>query len=135
MRYLIYIFAVVLFASCCKTTDTSRDVFVPERTSTDTMYHIAAVDGDLIYYDSIRIETRQFPDHYIHYTGWDTYEMIVGSDTLTNNEYREMYCAPVSIYTYAHTDTITNIHTPGFYKEKHIGAWALRQILVTGYHP
>ena len=101
----------------------------------DTMYHIAAIDGDLIYYDSIRIETRKFPDHYIHYTGRDTYDMIVCTDTLTNDEYRAKYYAPVHIYTYAHADTITNIHTPRFYKEKHIGEWALRKILVTGYKP
>ena len=134
-KNILYIIAIIAFVSCCKPTGTNNDVFVCGVIKTDTMYHIAAIDGDLIYYDTIRIETRQFPDHYIHYTGWDTYVHIVGSDTLTNNECRAKYCAPVHTYTYAHADTITNIHTPGFYNEKHIGAWALRQILVTGYKP
>ena len=132
---LIYITATVSLLGCAKRHTKHSDVFVSGGTKMDTMYHIATIDGDLIYYDSIRIETRQFPDHYIYYTGWDTYVHIVGADTLTNNEYHAKYCAPVHIYTYAHADTITNIHTPGFYKEKHIGAWALRQILVTGYKP
>lgn len=134
-KYLFYIMATAALLGCSKQQDNKSDVFVCGGIKTDTMYHIAAIDGDLIYYDSIRIETRQFPDHYIHYTGLDTYDMIVCTDTLTNDEYRAKCCAPVHTYTYAHADTITNIHTPGFYREKHIGAWALRQILVTGYKP
>lgn len=134
-KYLFYIMATAALLGCSKQQDNKSDVFVCGGIKMDTMYHIAAIDGDLIYYDSIRIETRQFPDHYIYYTGWDTYVHIVGADTLTNNEYHAKYYAPVHIYTYEHADTITNIYTPGFYREKHIGAWALRQILVTGYKP
>ena len=134
-KILIYITATVSLLGCVKRHTKHSYVFVSGGTKMDTMYHIAAIDGDLIYYDSIRIETRQFPDHYIYYTGWDTYDVLVCTDTLTNDEYRAKYCAPVHTYTYEHADTITNIHTPGFYKEKHVVEWALRQILVTGYRP
>ena len=133
IKNILYIITIIAFVSCCKPISTNNDVFVCGGIKTDTMYHIAAIDGDLIYYDSIRIETRQFPDHYIHYTGWDTYDMIVCTDTLTNDEYRAMYCDPICTYTYAQADTITNIHMPRYYKNA--GVWALRQILVTGYRP
>lgn len=131
-RVITYIFAAVVIVSCCKPTG-KKDIFVPEKTKMDTMYHIEAIDGDLIYYDSIRIETRHFPERYIRWISSDQCIVFVGSDTMNYDEYRHRYCEPVATYTHAERDTIRNIHSPGFYKKT--GVWALQQILVTGYRP
>lgn len=128
-RALIYIAALVMLG-CAKTTKQS-DVFVPEKIKTDTMYHIEALDGDLIYYDSIRYETRHFPEHYLRWISSDDCIVFIGTDTLTYEEYRAVYCSPVSSVTVAQCDTITNTHMPGFYKSA--GVWAFRSIIRTGY--
>ena len=134
-KYLFYIMATAALLGYAKQQDNKSDVFVSEKIKTDTLYHIAAINGDLLFYDSVRIETRHFPARYIRWISNDDCIVFIGSDTLTYNEFRGRYYEPVAIYTHAQRDTITNVHARGFYKVRDIGRWALRSILVTGYRP
>ena len=132
-KYLFYIMSTAALLGCSKRQDHKSDIFVCEKIKTDTLYYITAINGDILFYDSIRIETRHFPTRYIRCISNDDYIVFIGSDTLTYDEYRSRYYKPVSTYTHAQRDTITNVHIPGFYKESDV--WALRSILVTGYRP
>lgn len=43
------------------------EVLRPERTKQDTLYHLISIDSICACSDSIRIETRHFPEHYYCY--------------------------------------------------------------------
>lgn len=126
-KRLLYIIIAVGFLGCTKPHPNNSDVFVPEKIKTDTLYHIAAFDGNILHYDSIRIDVRHFPDHYLRWVTKDSCIVTVEGATITYDEYRDRFAIPIYSYTHAHRDTLTCTHS--FYNGKDVGAWALRQML------
>ena len=117
------------------------EVLRPERTKQDTMYHLATLLPDTAISDSIRIETRHFPEHYYCYwtiEGNDSaskpcrcnIELAVFPDgeVMYYEKYRDTYYGATASITHAQRDTLTGIRTPGFYKDA--GVWALKQMLL-----
>ena len=117
------------------------EVLRPERTKQDTMYHLATLLPDTAISDSIRIETRHFPEHYYCYwtiEGNDSafqpcrcnIELAIFPDgeVMYYEKYRSTYYGATAINTRAQRDTLTGIRTPGFYKDA--GVWALKQMLL-----
>lgn len=117
------------------------EVLCPEKTKFDTSYYIAAISHDTIFTDSIRIDTRHFPEHYyccyrvscIDDCGQQNQclaELDVFPDgtAMFHNKYRKLYCDPVDSIIRAQRDTLTDIRTPTFYKEP--GIWAIKPLLV-----
>ena len=116
------------------------EVLRSERTKLDTSYFIAAIDTNAIVTDSIRIDTRRYPEHYYCYwtiEGNDSIgkpcrcniELAVLTDgsVIFYSKYRDLYYVPFSSCVRAQRDTLTDIRTPIFYKDA--GVWAPRQLL------
>ena len=160
-RTLFYIIAAVALCACKPTPEQLAKRFIleravdpssmrilyhsevlrPERTKQDTMYYIAALLPDTAISDSIRIETRHFPEHYYCYwtiEGNDSasqpcrcnIELAVFPDgeVMYYEKYRSTYYGATAINTRAQRDTLTGIRTPGFYKDADV--WALKQMLM-----
>jgi len=159
----IYLFAImaVAFISCKPTPEQLAKQFIldravdpssmhilyhsevlrPERTKQDTFYHVTAFSDGVAYSDSIRIETRHFPEHYYCYwtiEGNDStaqpcrcnIELAVFPDgkVIYYEKYRDTYYGATASDTRAQADTLTGLRTPGFYKDA--GVWALKQMLI-----
>ena len=117
------------------------EVLCPEKTKFDTSYYIAAIGTDTIFTDSIRIDTRHFPEHYyccyrvscIDDCGQQNQclaeiDVFPDGTTMFHNKYRKLYCDPVDSIIRAQRDTLTDIRTPAFYNES--GIWAIKPLLV-----
>jgi len=117
------------------------EVLRQERTKQDTMYHLAALLPDTAIIDSIRIETRHFPEHYYCYwtiEGNDSsahpchcnIELAVfpNGEVMYYETYRDTYYGATASITHEQRDTLTGIRTPGFYKDADV--WALKQMLL-----
>ena len=161
MKKYLYILSVLCLAACKPTPEQLANRFIldravdpssmrvlyhsevlrPERTKQDTMYHLATLLPDTAISDSIRIETRHFPEHYYCYwtiEGNDSaskpcrcnIELAVFPDgeVMYYEKYRSTYYGATAINTRAQRDTLTGIRTPGFYKDA--GVWALKQMLL-----
>lgn len=160
-KILLFIFSAVAFTACKPTPDQLAKRFIidravdpssmrvlyhsevlrPERIKMDTFYHITMFCDGIVYSDSIRVETRHFPEHYYCYWTIDgndsigqlchcNIELAVFPDgqVMFYNKFRDTYYDATESIIYAHCDTITDIHTPGFYKDA--GVWALKQMLM-----
>ena len=129
-------------------------VLRPERTKRDTFYHIASVDGikdehrhawhsvQSITYDSMRIETRHFPEHYyccasiecmndygeiVHRIG----EVAVfpdGSSIMFRN-YQNRYYGSIADTTWAEIGTLTDVRDHIDLLKENNG-WGLRQMIM-----
>lgn len=117
------------------------EVLCPERTKQDTMFHLAALLHDTAIIDSIRIETRHFPEHYYCYwtiEGNDSsaqhfrcnIELAVmpDGDVMFYDKYGKLYYGATSSETRALLDTFTNINWPNLYSSP--GVWAIRKALL-----
>lgn len=117
------------------------EVLCPEKTKYDTSYYIAAISNDTIFTDSIRIDTRHFPEHYyccyrvsyIDDCGKQNQclaeiDVFPDGTAMFHNKYRKLYCAPVDSIIRYQRDTLTDIRTPAFYNES--GIWGIKPLLV-----
>lgn len=117
------------------------EVLCLEKIKYDTSYYIAEIVNDTIFTDSIRIDTRHFPEHYYccyrvsciddcDQQNQCLAEIDVFPDgtAMFHNKYRKLYCAPVDSIIRAQRDTLTDIRTPAFYKEP--GIWGIKPLLV-----
>lgn len=154
-KYLFFIVCALCFCACKPTPEQlvkrfildkaidpssvrviyHSEVLRQERTKQDTIYHLISIDSICACSDSIRIETRHFPEHYYCY--WT----IEGNDSSAQpsrcnielavmfyDKYGKLYYGATSSETRELLDTITNINWPNLYSSP--GVWAIRKALL-----
>lgn len=160
-KYLFFIVCAICFCACKPTPEQlvkrfildkaidpssvrvlyHSEVLRQERTKQDTLYHLISIDSICACSDSIRIETRHFPEHYYCYwtiEGNDSsaqpsrcnieLAVMTDGDVMFYDKYGKLYYGSTSSETRALLDTFTNINWPNLYSSP--GVWAIRKALL-----
>ena len=149
-RTLFYIAALVALAACKPSPERiaqpiahsieytkleGTEDFHPDTIRRDTLFHIAAMNADMIIIDSIRVNTYRYPEHTLRMV---QYEDSTGTKNITclaifpdgsyqtYKEYSQWYYTPSETITHVQRDTFTDACGPYTYSA---GAWVQKRML------
>lgn len=136
-----------------------NSVLRPERTKIDTFYHISSVEGTevshlyswrdvkSVSYDSVRIETRHFPEHYYccatiecvndcgeKVQGIGEVAVFPDGSAIMFRNYQDRYYGSIADTTWAEVGTLTDVRDRIDLPNDNNG-WGLRQMIVRFHAP